>query len=201
MKVHVFIEGGGDQDKTVTACKKAFRLFFEKALGDAPSPRLSACGSRDDAFRDFRRKVEQDRETFAVLLVDSEDPVTEGASTWGHLQRRDGWTSSVNIASDQVHLMVECMEAWFLADRQILIDHYGRDFRANSLPRNPNPEQISKRDLMDGLSRATRDTTKGEYHKTRYGFPILEKLDPAAVRARCPHADALLSLLAARLLP
>jgi hypothetical protein len=93
------------------------------------------------------------------------------------------------------------MEAWFLADRQALIDYYGQGYRDGGLPGNPSPEQILKRDLMDGLSRATRDTSKGEYHKTRHGFPILEKLDPAAVRARCPHADALLKLLAARLRP
>ena len=43
--------------------------------------------------------------------------------------------------------------------------------------------------------------TKGEYHKTRHGFPILERLNPATVRARCPYADALLNLLAARLRP
>jgi hypothetical protein len=54
---------------------------------------------------------------------------------------------------------------------------------------------------MDGLKRATGQTSKGEYHKTRHGFPILEKLDPAAVRAQCPHADALFKLFAARLRP
>jgi hypothetical protein len=91
------------------------------------------------------------------------------------------------------------MEAWFLADRQALTDHYGREFRANALPGNPNPEQIQKRDLVDGLSRATRETSKGEYHKTRHGFPILERINPSTVRACCPHADALLNLLAARL--
>jgi hypothetical protein len=89
------------------------------------------------------------------------------------------------------------MEAWFLADRQALSDYYGREFRTGALPRNPNPEQIPKRDLMEGLSRATG----GTYHKTRHGFPILERLDPAAVRARCPHADALLNVLTARLRP
>ena len=101
----------------------------------------------------------------------------------------------MRIPPDQVHLMVQCMEAWFVADRQALMDYYGREFRGNALPGNPNPEQIPKRDLMDGLDRATR----GTYHKTRHGFPILERLNPATVRARCPHADALLNLLAARL--
>ncbi|MGA3025582.1 MAG: DUF4276 family protein [Bryobacteraceae bacterium] len=113
------------------------------------------------------------------------------------MQHRDGWTSPVKVPHDQVHLMVQCMEAWFLADRQALIDYYGRDFRDNALPGNPNPEQIPKRDLMDGLDRATR----GTYHKTRHGFPILERINPSTVRACCPHADALLNLLAARLRP
>jgi hypothetical protein len=52
---------------------------------------------------------------------------------------------------------------------------------------------------MEGLSRATKDTaTKGEYHKTRHGFAILESIDPAKVRERSPHAKAFLDFLQAQ---
>ncbi len=199
MKVHVFVEGGGGQDRTRTSFKKAFVLFLKKALGNGPQPRIEPCGSRDEARRDFCRSLQQNPDTCAVLLVDSEGPVAEEVTPWEHLQRRDGWQSPVRVPADQVHLMVQCMEAWFLADRQTLADYYGRDFKADALPGYPNPENAPKRDLMDGLSRATRETSKGDYHKARHGFPILERLDPSAVRARCPHADALLNLLSARL--
>ena len=199
MTVRVFAEGGGNQDRTRTAFKKALVQFFRKALGKGPQPRVEPCGSRDEACDDFCRSLENEPHTCAILLVDSEDPVAEGTAPWAHLQRRDGWRSPVQVPPDQVHLMVQCMETWFLADRQTLIDFYGREFKPDALPGYPNPEHAPKRDVMDGLVRATRMTDKGEYHKTRHGFPILERLDPAAVRARCPHAEALLSTLAARL--
>jgi hypothetical protein len=197
--VRIFVEGGGNYDRTRTAFKKAFVQFFRKALTKGPQPRVEPCGSRDEAREDFCLSLEQDPDTCAVLLVDSEDPVTEGTAPWTHLQRRDRWTSQVNVPPDQVHLMVQCMETWFLADRQTLIDFYGHEFRTNALPSHQHPEQIAKRDVIDGLSRATRDTQKGEYHKTRHGFPLLERLNPTTVRKSCPHADALLSLLSARL--
>jgi len=196
VKVHVFVEGGGDQKRTKTACRKAFRTFFEKALGaDCPKPGISACGGRDSTYRDFCHQVDQDPETFAVLLVDSEGAVREGRTAWEHLQ----WPCPTAAVDDQAHLMVQCMEAWFLADRAALAAYYGLEFRDAALPGHTNPEDSPKRDLMDGLGRATVATRKGEYHKTRHGFEILERIDPALVRARCPHAEALLSTLAARL--
>jgi hypothetical protein len=196
VNVQVFVEGGGDQKRTRIACRKAFATFFEKALGsDTSMPRISACGSRDKAYRDFCRKTEQERETFSVLLVDSEGPVAGGISAWNHL----GWQRPANAMDHQAHLMVQCMESWFLADRQTLATYYGAEFRDAALPGHPNPEDSPKRDVMGGLSRATVATQKGEYHKTRHAFEILERIDPALVRARCPHVDALLSTLAARL--
>jgi hypothetical protein len=52
---------------------------------------------------------------------------------------------------------------------------------------------------MNGLHNATRATNKGLYHKTRHGFDILERIDPGAVRQRSGHADALFTLLLAKL--
>ena len=160
MTVRIFVEGGGDKDLTRTACRRAFVQFFKKALGAGPQPRVEPCGSRDEAHKDFCRFLQQDRDTCSILLVDSEDAVADDATPWQHLQRRDKWTTPVRVPSDQVHLMVQCMEAWFLADRRILIDYYRHNFNANALPGNPNPEQIPKRDVMSHLSQATRETTK-----------------------------------------
>ena len=95
--------------------------------------------------------------------------------------------------------MVQCMEAWFLADRAALVNYYGQDFRESALPGNPNIEAVSKVDVLNGLERATKDTNKGSYHKTKHGFPILECIDPNAVRERSDHADALFRVLLTKL--
>jgi hypothetical protein len=85
------------------------------------------------------------------------------------------------------------MEAWFLADRPALKQYYNDELKA--LPGNPNIEEIPKQDVMTGLHNATRDTSKRAYHKTRHGFDILECINPAEVRRRSPHVDALFQLL------
>ena len=82
--------------------------------------------------------------------------------------------------ADQAHLMVECMEAWFLADPQALCSHYGHKFKRAALRQNPHIEDIAKQDVMDCLDRATKDADG--YHKTRHAFAILAMLDPAAIR-------------------
>jgi hypothetical protein len=194
----VFVEGGGPLAKTQTACRKAFRLFFEKVLGDRPKPRIVASGSRDEAYHDFCRSLENDPDTFPVLLVDSEDPVPAGKNAWTHLRDREKhWTNA--MPDGQVYLMVQCMEAWFLADIPAVEQYYGHEFKASALPGNPNIEQISKPDVMNGLHNATRATGKGPYHKTKHGFDILERIDAASVRQRSVHADALCTLLLAKL--
>jgi hypothetical protein len=199
VKVCVYVEGGGSQTKSqnVTACRKAFHVFFERALGDKPKPRIIPSGSRDEAYRDFCRSLENDQDSFAVLLVDSEDPVASGRTAAEHLRKLDRWTN--RLPSAQVHLMVQCMEAWFLADRKALAEYYGDKFNSSALPGNPKIEEIPKRDVMRGLAGATKLTTKGVYHKTRHGFELLEHIDPAAVRRASAHADALVELLRAKL--
>lgn len=199
MKVCLYIEGGGPyaRSQTATACRKAFHLFFEKALGDKQKPRIIASGSRDEAYHDFSRALEETG-TFAVLLVDSEDPVVSGGTAAAHLRHREHhWTKP--MPDDQVHLMVQCMEAWFLADKAALAKYYGKKFKASALPTNPKIEEIPKREVLSGLAGATKETQKGPYHKTKHGFDLLECIDPAAVRKASGHADALIELILARL--
>ena len=187
VKVCVYVEGGGPKakDQAATACRKAFHLFLEKVLGDKPKPRIVASGSRDDAYHDFCRSLDNDPDTFAVLLVDSEDPVVGGRTAKAHLQDRERhWTGS--MPEEQVHLMVQCMETSFLADKAALAKYYGNKFKESALPANPKIEEISKQDVMKGLVAASKSTKKGTYHKTNHGFDILEGIDPAAVRKASP---------------
>jgi hypothetical protein len=192
VSVHVFVEGGGDQRRTQTACRKAFSTFLGRLLGDRPKPRIVASGSRDQAYRDFSRSLSSDPDAFAVLLVDSEDPVLAGKTAAAHLRNRDPWTE---LPDGRVHLMVQCMETWFLADKGMLAQYYGDGFDESALPRNPKVEEIPKRDVLRGLERATAQTRKETYHKTRHGFDILERLDPNAVQRLSPFADAFFKVL------
>jgi hypothetical protein len=141
VSIRVFVEGGGDAN-TKTACRKAFHVFFEKVLSERPRPRITASGSRDEAYRDFCRSLSSDPNTFAILLVDSEDPVPAGKAAKTHLRDRDHWTNP--MPDEQVHLMVQCMEAWFLADRPALKLYYNDELRASALPGNPNIEEVPK---------------------------------------------------------
>lgn len=199
VKVHVFVEGGGDEDRTRTACREGFSQLFEGVLGNGPRPRISACGSRQEAYEDFCRSLRQNTGTFAILLVDSEEPVAQGSTAWEHLRRRDNWRRPAGAQDDQAHLMVQCMEAWFLADSQKLGEYYGHKFKKAALRGNPQIEAIAKHDVMECLERATRDT--GAYHKTRHAFAILAKINSDAIRQRSPHADALFNVLLTKLTP
>jgi len=86
--------------------------------------------------------------------------------------------------------MVQATEAWFLADRKVLADFYNGGFLADSLPGNPtNIEAVPKNDLEPKLIHATKPAkTKGEYHKTKHGFELLGRVDPAKVGNASPHA-------------
>jgi hypothetical protein len=89
------------------------------------------------------------------------------------------------------------METWIIADPETLKNYYGQNFRDKALPRRPNLEEEPKPRIYDALKKATRGTSKGEYGKIRHASEILQKLDPAIVRKRCPHAERFFETLTA----
>ena len=167
-------------------------------------PSITACGGRQQAYDKFCTALEDaDKTDFIVLLVDSEDPVTQGNSPWVHLHSRDGWTKPSGATDDCAHLMVVCMETWFLADKDEdeseLAKYFGQGFNKNLLPKNSRIEEISKPDVENGLKSATRQSTpKGEYDKGRDSFAILALIDPNKVVAASPHAKDLIDTLKAK---
>jgi Domain of unknown function (DUF4276) len=130
---------------------------------------------------------------YVILLVDSEGPVGGG---WQHPSYRQGdqWHRPATASEDQAHLMVQVMESWFLADRNVLADYYGQEFLIGSLPGQPNIELISKQDAFSALQNASGNTQKGKYHKTKHGFGLVERIDPNLVRAVSAHANRLLAV-------
>ncbi len=193
MNVRIYVEGGS-QGSTKSDCRQAFRSFFGKVILQG-SFKVIASGDRSAAFKDFCSALKQHREDYIILLVDSEEAVVAGP--WQHLAARQGdhWHRPDRASDDQVHLMVQVMESWFLADKQVLIDYYKAGLLADSLPGQHNIELISKKDVYAALQHASKNTQKGEYHKTGHGFDLLERIDPNRVRAASQHAQRLLAVL------
>ena len=160
-------------------------------------PTVLPCGGRSRAYKDFLTAHEKaGPDGFPILLVDSEAPVTD-PDPWEHVRRRpgDGWQRPDGASQDQIHLMVQAMEAWFHADKAKVQEYFGQGLRIAALKSRTDIENISKADLYNGMQMATRDCRKGEYSKGQHSFEILALIDPAKVRTASPHAERLLNVL------
>lgn len=195
VRVKLYVEGGGDAKSQKSRLRQGFRQFLEQAGLQGKMPGIVACGPRDTAYDRFGlAHVHSD--TIAILVVDSEGPVT-ASQPWKHLKNRDGWHRPPGAQEDQCHLMVQVMEAWFLADRKALSAYYGKGFRAGALPKRKDIENVLKADIFRGLKQATRNTTKGPYDKGSHGFAIIGKLSPDKVQKSSPYAKRLVDTLSA----
>lgn len=194
----LFVEGGGDAKVLKTACRKGFTEFLTHA-GLTRRPRILACGSRQNAYKDFcfaLRKGEP-----AMLLIDSEAPVSanheqgqiETWQPWEHLAQRTGdqWQKPDHASNDQCHLMVECMEAWLITDRTTLKHFFGQGFRENALPApSRSIEKVSKADLYEALKKATcQCKTKHLYGKGEHSFELLASINPEKVSEQSKWAQ------------
>ena len=199
MTVKIYVEGGGDHNKALqTQCRRASSEFFRKAGLEHRMPRVVPCGGRRRAYESFRTSHANAGESdFPILLVDSEAPVTS-TDPWEHVRLRagDDWQRPPGASQDQIHLMVQAMEAWFYADKAKLQMYYGQGFRLAALSSRSDIDNIAKFDLFTGLQTAARGCPKGEYSKGEDSFEILFRIDPARVRAASPvHAGRLLNVL------
>jgi hypothetical protein len=196
--VKLFVEGGGDSDALKTECRRAFARLLERAGLKNRMPRIVACGGRRSAFDQFCTALGGgDSADVAILLVDSEAPVAQG-SPWEHVARRSGdrWTRPKDVSDDGLHFMVQCMEAWLLADRPALRAFYGQGFNESALPAATRIEEVGKNDLGRKLEQATRNTkTKGPYDKGKHSFKLLATLDPKLIREASPWAERFFSAL------
>jgi hypothetical protein len=192
--VKLYVEGGGDYAELHSACREGFRKFLEKA-GIDRMPRIVSCGGRQAAYDHFKTSCKLGETS--LLLIDSEDCViTE--SPWSHLLNRagDGFTKPENATDDHCHLMVVCMESWFLADKDALRRFFGQDFKENNLSKNTNTESVSKEDIFKGMQKATNDCkTKAPYGKGEHSFKILREIDPKKVKGASPWAKRFLNTL------
>lgn len=192
MSVAIYMEGGGDSGNTKAALRQGMNAMLNQlkqaAREKAMHWKLVCCGPRQEAFRHFQNAVRNGNDTIVVLLVDAEGPVEQELR--GHLLSRDGW--DLNFADgDAVHLMVQTMETWIVADPAALVEYYGQGFNVGVLPRRPNLEEVPKADVEGSLNRATDGARKGRYHKIRHASDLLQRIDAEKVKAKCRHCRRL----------
>ena len=152
-------------------------------------------GGGDDVVRDFMSALRSHPTALNVLLKDSDAP--DDGCLLASLKQRSDWKlpAGMTVSQDQVFWMVQIMEAWFLADRDVLKKFYGGDFHENSLPANPRIEEVPKGDVLSGLKQATSQTTAGRYHKTRHAVKLLSLLSAETVAAVAPNCRRLFETL------
>ena len=187
MKVKIYVEGGGDRASDQSHCRKGFRELIEKMGFRGRMPAIVASGGRDKAYKAFEIATThvKDKDTLALLLVDSEEPLVKwhesspAALAWDHVKTRDNWVRPHGVDDDQLQLMVTCMETWIMADQETLKKYFGRNLHTRSLLFLGDLESQSRHDVKKSLEDATRDCGEGKkYAKGRRSFEILSKLDP-----------------------
>ena len=195
--IAIYMEGGGEGNSTKAALRQGMDAFLqplkEAARNKVLPWKLVCCGPRNEAFQLFQDAVNNKDDAVSVLLVDAEGPVNQ--SPRRHLRDWDGWNLSF-ASEDTVHLMVQTMEAWIVADSAALKSYYGnRGFKAKKLPNATNLEAVSKDDVERSLREATTDTQKGSYHKIRHASDLLKLIDAERVKVRCDHCRRLFDAL------
>lgn len=197
-KIAIFVEGGGDTVGQKIELRNGFdgllRIQKRAAQNKHLQWRMVPCGSRNETRQAFVAEVRNTgSETLCVLLVDSEEGLvaeTDGNADLNaqvrrmHLIQRDEWDLS-DAEPQQVHLMVQCMEAWIVADPETLTGYYGKGFRAKSLPVRKNLEEEPKLQIYDKLAKATKGTSKGEYSKIKHASKLLTLIETRKVASRC----------------
>ncbi len=86
-----------------------------------------------------------------------------------------------------------------MVDRAALRNFYGAEFIESALPTHASIETIPTKNLGSALERATRNTSKGPYHKIRHCSALLKRLDHTVVRSGASYCERLFTTLAAQM--
>ncbi|PID78127.1 MAG: hypothetical protein CSB21_02180 [Deltaproteobacteria bacterium] len=203
----LYVEGGGDSKGLKIACRKGFSEFLKKVASlKGKMPRIVACGSRQNAYKSYCMAIQSGED--ALVLVDSEAPVAANCrqdncpscwKPWQHLKKCQGdqWEKPYRGRDKDCHLMVQCMEAWFLADRKALQGFFKQGFNENALPSQEKEiESVDRKNIYKSLSKATKYCkTKTQYDKGKHSFQILACISPDLIAAASPWAKRFLDIL------
>ncbi|MGI8883241.1 MAG: DUF4276 family protein [Pyrinomonadaceae bacterium] len=204
-EIRIYIEGdtknkGKNTDITL---RQGFNAFFRELIEEAKNKNTTlrpiTYGSKFETFKKFLDGVREYQDSFVLFLLDSDAPLEENETPKAFLKKQNPAWHLHDVEENQCHLMVHLMEAWFYTDKDKLAEYYGKDFNRNALVRNTNVEKIPKADVENGLANATRNTQKGEYHKTRHGAKILELINPQFVCNAAPNCKRLFEIVQEKL--
>jgi hypothetical protein len=197
-KIDLYVEGGGDNAGPREQLRQAIGRLLERGLADRSvrrRPKVVVCGSVQKTLQRFEEAISNTTDAVCAVLVDADGPVPQGRLPAAHLLQKHGWAKPNRSADEQIHLMVQTMEAWIVADIEALQAYYGDGFRPNSLSNRENVEEIPKSQLERGLKQATRSTKKGSYEKIRHARQLLPRLNAAKIAARAQRFKQLLEFL------
>jgi hypothetical protein len=187
MEIRIYFEGN-------KALRSGFEVFFSDLRTAAREARstLELIAAKD-GLSDYRKAERTHGKAWNLLLKDSEQPMPANPR---QLCEQHGINAEYE---NRVFWMVELMEAWFLADPDVLGAYYGQGFGRNAIGNPADVERIPKVEVLNRLKQATRNTTKGEYHKVKHAPFLLEKLDSIQVRGRAEHCRQLFEAVMAKL--
>ena len=191
VSAQIFVEGGGDGQLQERSFRKAWSEFFRSAGLSGRMPAIVRGGGRKQTYDKFAHAVRKPKASkLPILLVDSEERVTDGETVWQHLQNRDCWSCPEDARDDQAFLMVVTMETWFLADRELLRKQFGRALVESHFKKWPTLENVSKETVLNALRAATAGCSS-PYEKGRCHSISWPSSTPVASRwhARTPRSS------------
>jgi len=186
MGVKIIVEGGGEGSTSIRECRRGFEIFFGKMLQGRDKASITPGGGRSQAFKLFCATLQNLGEgDHVVLLVDSEGAIAESEDPWDYVRLRNGdqWLKPELAKADDLHFMVQCIEAWFLSDIPNLSNFYGPDFKPDKLPKPINDKDIEKHPkdkIFSGLRAAVKPCNPDGYAKAD-AFEIIKLIHPDKV--------------------
>lgn len=178
----LFVEGSRKTDNG------DLRIGFGRLLEQANlrrKPLIVMCNDTDGAIRKFQLELAKSNPAFRriLLLVDLDGPDAT----------RNAWLAAKNLIAyeAQVFFMVQKMEAWFLAQPDILHEFYQPKL-THALPVTA-ATHVAHPDRV--LERCTTGTRKGRYHKTGHGARLLAQLRLTELQQPFPDVARLLAAL------
>lgn len=188
MEIRIYIEGDTQRKgkNSNISLRQGFHTFLSELIEDARDKgikfQIVMSGSKSETFKYFLIGNKNHKDSFVSFLIDSDAPVGEKETAKSFLQKQNpGWDFQ-NVGEDQCHLMVQISESWFLADVEALRSFYGKKFQEKKIPKTDDVEKIDKTKVENSIKDATKKTEKGEYHKTRHGPALFQKISPEKAR-------------------
>jgi hypothetical protein len=106
------------------------------------------------------------------------------------------WNAGGFCSDEQLHLMVQAMEAWFVADPQSLRRRFGQSYTTGHLPSPQSAETVSAADLLTGIRRGLPQSRRRRgYDKVSDGVELLRLIDVEVVSQHCGHFRRLWAFL------